>query len=80
MTNEVLNFLHRVKFLKPEQYYQPISDLHLTVLTIMTCFENFHLSENEEQDYAEIFKEAVRDIGSFEIQFKGITASVGPSI
>lgn len=33
------------------------------------------MSDSEGQDYAEVFKEAVRDVGSFEIQFKGITAS-----
>ncbi|MGF1742291.1 hypothetical protein L4C34_14620 [Vibrio profundum] len=75
LTSNISSFLSELKSLEPEQYYQPISGLHLTVLTIITCFEGFHLSESEGQDYAEVFKEAVRDIGSFEIQFKGITAS-----
>ncbi|MDW6005153.1 2'-5' RNA ligase family protein [Vibrio mangrovi] len=75
LVNEISNFLQKIKSLEPEQYYQPLSDLHLTILTIITCFENYHLSESEGQDYAEIFKEAVRGIGSFDIQFKGITAS-----
>lgn len=75
LLSEVSNFLNKVSYLEPEQYYPPISDLHLTVLTIITCFEHFHLSESEGQDYAEIFKEAVNGVGAFEIQFKGVTAS-----
>ncbi|CAG8999742.1 MAG: hypothetical protein CENE_01721 [Candidatus Celerinatantimonas neptuna] len=75
LVNNVSHFLQRVKTLEPEQYYPPVTDLHLTILTIITCFEHYHLSECEGQDYAEIFKEAVKDAGSFEIQFKGVTAS-----
>ncbi|MCE0492740.1 2'-5' RNA ligase family protein [Vibrio salinus] len=75
LIHEVSDFLQKLQILEPGQYYPPLSDWHLTVLTIITCCENFHLSETEGQDYAEVFKNAVRDIGSFDIQFKGITAS-----
>jgi len=75
LTTEVSNFLQQIKIKEPEQYYQPVSDLHLTVLSIVTCTENFYLSDSSALDYAEIFKEAVRNTGSFDIHFKGITAT-----
>lgn len=75
LTNNISSFLSEIKDLEPEQYYPPISDLHVTILTIITCFEDFHLSDSEGQDYAEVFKEATRSVGPFELKFKGVTAS-----
>ena len=69
LTTEVSNFLQQIKIKEPEQYYQPVSDLHLTVLSIVTCTENFYLSDSSALDYAEIFKEAVRNTGSFRNNF-----------
>lgn len=75
LTAEVSDFLQQIKVMEPEQYYQPVSDLHLTVLSIVTCRENYSLSDSRARDYAEIFKEAVQDSGSFDIHFRGITAT-----
>ncbi len=75
LTENISNFLNDLKSLEPEQYYPAISELHVTVLTIITCYENFHISDSEGQDYAEVFKEAVQSVSPFELKFKGVTAS-----
>jgi len=75
LTSQVARFQQQVKGLEPDQYYQPMSDLHLTVLSIVTCTKGFALSASDEQKYAEVFKQALRDAGSFDIHFEGVTAS-----
>ncbi|MGF1684703.1 2'-5' RNA ligase family protein [Photobacterium minamisatsumaniensis] len=75
LASQIANFQQEVKALEPEQYYQPESDLHLTVLSIVTCTENYTLSCSSASDYVKVFKEALCDAGSFDIHFKGITAS-----
>lgn len=75
LSSQIARFQERVKEIEPDQYYQPITDLHLTVLSIVTCSENFALPASAALDYAEVFEEALSETGAFEIHFKGITAS-----
>jgi 2'-5' RNA ligase len=70
--NELLDELKRIE---PEQYYYPTNELHLTVLTIITCFEDFKLSDINIKAYSDAFQQAVEDIGPFKIRYSGITAS-----
>ncbi|WP_286858480.1 MULTISPECIES: 2'-5' RNA ligase family protein [Sphingobacterium] len=57
------------------QYYQPSSDLHVTALSIISCYEGFDLSDIQIQDYEDIISQSLNDIPSTELKFKGITAS-----
>lgn len=60
---------------EPEQYYYPITDIHLTVLSIISCYENFSLSLIDTAPYAALVREVTTAQKSFKIQFRGITAS-----
>lgn len=60
---------------EPEQYYYPITDIHLTVLSIISCYEGFSLSVIDPVRYAALVREAISEQKSFKIQFRGITAS-----
>ena len=64
-----------LKALEPEQYYYPPSDIHVTVLSIISCYAGFRLDHIKVEDYVALIKEAIDDISSFGIAFKGITAS-----
>lgn len=75
LVSEITNFQNHLKSLEPNQYYQPKTDLHLTVLSIITCVDNFSLSKNGALAYAEVFNDALSNVGSFEIHFNGVTAS-----
>lgn len=68
-------FLNDLKQIEPEQYYQPTSDLHITVLSIITCYEKFKLSNICIQDYVDILQKNLKAASNIEINFKGVTAS-----
>ncbi|RDB05177.1 2'-5' RNA ligase family protein [Runella aurantiaca] len=67
--------LSDLKASEPEQYYYPITDIHLTVLSIISCYENFSLSLIDTAQYAALVQEVIDAQKSFKIQFRGITAS-----
>jgi hypothetical protein len=64
-----------LKQLVPNQYYQPESELHLTILSIISCITGFTLDEIDPKQYVEIFNQSVFGIEPIEILFKGVTAS-----
>ena len=41
---EVSNFLEELKIIEPDQYYYPKNELHLTILSIISCITGFKLS------------------------------------
>lgn len=72
---EISCFLNDANSLEPHQYYYPASDLHLTILSIITCVEGFHLSSIDPQEYAEVIRNYCSQYHSFKIAFRGLTAS-----
>lgn len=72
---KVSNFLEELKTIEPEQYYYPKSELHVTILSIISCISGFKLSHIDVEAYSSIFKEAIKNIDGFKINFKGITVS-----
>tara|TARA_R110002167_G_scaffold159365_1_gene354963 strand:+ start:2873 stop:3556 length:684 start_codon:yes stop_codon:yes gene_type:complete len=72
---QISHFLDVMKIIEPEQYYYPIKELHLTILSIISCTTAFKLSNINVDDYSSIFKQAVKNIGTFKINFKGLTVS-----
>ncbi|REL24114.1 mutarotase [Rhodohalobacter sp. SW132] len=59
----------------PHQYYYPKSDLHVTVLSIISCYPGFTLDQINPSEYCEIIQEAVKSISPFRLTFRGLTAS-----
>lgn len=37
--NKIHSFLDQLKSIEPEQYYYPDSDIHITVMSIISCYE-----------------------------------------
>ncbi len=68
-------FLEQAKLVEPHQYYQPLDELHLTALSIISCYEGFKLSDINPEKYVDIFQEAMSDIEPIEVHFRGVTAS-----
>lgn len=69
------NVLCQIKQFEPEQYYYPKSDLHVTVLSIISCYSGFELSRIASEHYSEIIQKCLKEIENFEITFKGMTLS-----
>lgn len=75
VVNEIEHFLNQVQQIEPEQYYHPTNELHLTILSIITCIAGFRLTDINPAEYARIFYQVFNGIDSIEIEFKGVTAS-----
>lgn len=73
--NKIQDFLNELKKNNPNQYYYPNSDIHITVLSIISCHEGFDLNTISIPEYNKIIQKSLEDIKSFEIHFQGITAS-----
>ncbi len=75
LVKEVEDFLAELKQIDPHQYFYPESDLHLTVLSIISCEPSLCLDGLDREAYTKTFKRAVESAGSIKIHFKGVTAS-----
>jgi 2'-5' RNA ligase len=69
--------LERLRGLEPGQYYYPDEDIHLTVLSIITCRSGFTLEEIVPQDYIRLIQNTLRGLPPIRIRFRGITLSPG---
>ena len=68
-------FLEEAKRIEPTQYFYKIDEIHITVLSIINCTIEFNISQISLPDYVKQIKNCLIDIQSFEIEFRGITAS-----
>ncbi|WNH09374.1 mutarotase [Thalassobellus suaedae] len=73
--NEIQKFLNQLKLIDPNQYYYKNSDIHITVMSITSCYEGFKLENINPSEYIKIIKESIITNSNIKIKFKGITAS-----
>lgn len=72
---EIQDFINTLKVLDPNQYYYPNSDIHITVMSIISCRDGFSLDQITVDDYVAVINKCLKNIGAFKVQFKGVTAS-----
>jgi 2'-5' RNA ligase len=68
-------FLKELKNIDNQQYYYPLSDIHITVMSIISCADGFDLKNISIPNYIRIIENSIQDVGKFRFKFKGITAS-----
>ena len=68
-------FLDELKAVEPEQYYYPNCDIHITVMSIISCYEGFTQDKISIEDYIKIIQESLINLGKIKIEFRGVTAS-----
>ncbi|MDR7212518.1 mutarotase [Flavobacterium piscis] len=73
--NQIQLFLEKLKAIDPAQYYYPDSDIHITVMSIISCYEGFNLDKISVENYIEIIRKCILDLGEIKIKFRGVTAS-----
>lgn len=73
--NEIIKFQQAVREIEPNQYYHPLDELHLTVLSVISCVPKFDLNEINIQAYADIFLSVLKTIQPIEIKYRGVSAS-----
>lgn len=71
----IQGFLQQLYTIDPHQYYYPTSDLHITVMAIISCYEGFALEQIVVEDYVALLQKSLEGFHPFEISFKGLTAS-----
>ena len=73
--HNIQKFLAEVKTIEPDQYYYQNADLHITLMSIISCYDGFDLKDINVQDYIDITKKVLVRHKPLKIQFKGLTAS-----
>jgi hypothetical protein len=63
--------------IEPGQYYYPRSDMHVTALSLVSCYNGFNRAAFNAADYINVVQQSVKKISAFPIEFNGITASPG---
>ncbi|MFD0989824.1 2'-5' RNA ligase family protein [Mariniflexile jejuense] len=73
--NEIQKFLDILKAIDPNQYYYVNSDIHITVMSIISCYDGFELKSINISEYITLINESIQNVSNLKIEFKGITAS-----
>lgn len=71
----IQQFLNEIKAIEPHQYYYQNPDIHITVMSIISCYSGFNLTKINIEDYIEVVKQVLIKHKSFSLQLKGLTAS-----
>ena len=72
---KIQQFLTEAKAIEPDQYYYQNTDIHITLMSIISCYDGFDLKDINVQDYIQLIQQVLGKHKSFKIQFKGLTAS-----
>ncbi|NII81609.1 MULTISPECIES: 2'-5' RNA ligase family protein [unclassified Pedobacter] len=73
--DKIQQFLTEAKAIEPDQYYYQNADIHITLMSIISCYEGFDLKDIHIGDYIQLIKQVLARHKHFKIQFKGLTAS-----
>ncbi|MBB6239379.1 2'-5' RNA ligase [Pedobacter sp. AK013] len=73
--DKIQQFLTEAKAIEPNQYYYQNSDIHITLMSIISCYEGFDLKDIHVGDYIQLIKQVLTRHKHFKIEFKGLTAS-----
>jgi 2'-5' RNA ligase len=63
--------------IEPAQYYYPATDLHLTILSLISAHAGFSLAAIEPAAYVQAVGEALQAAAPFAIRYAGLTAVPG---
>ncbi|MGQ1890749.1 2'-5' RNA ligase family protein [Thermophagus sp. OGC60D27] len=72
---EMIAFLEELKAIEPNQYFYPETDLHVTVMSIISCYEGFDITKIAVKDYVGVIQKSLEGISAFDLEFRGLTAS-----
>jgi 2'-5' RNA ligase len=73
--DQIQSFIEKLKRVEPHQYFYPASDIHITVMSIISCYQGFQLSSISVDDYRKVIQKSLEGCHRFEIEFRGLTAS-----
>ncbi|MEL1255847.1 mutarotase [Flavobacterium sp. DGU38] len=68
-------FLKELKKTEPHQYYYPNSDIHITIMSLISCYQGFSLDKFSMSEYVDIIEKSLVDVNEIQIDFQGVTLS-----
>lgn len=68
-------FQDKLKEVEGGQYYYPPTDIHITILSIISCYNGFNLEDISPEDYVAVIAQSLDAVRPFRILFKGVIAS-----
>jgi len=68
-------FQQELMLIDDQQYYQPISDMHITVLSVISCSEYFDLDQIDLSAYIRLIEKSAQHISDIQLRFEGISTS-----
>ncbi len=77
ITAAIAEMMADFRLTEPEQYYYPPADIHLTILSIISCYPNFKLNEIDPATYSSTLRQIIQLIPAFRITYQGLTTSTG---
>ncbi len=73
--NKIQRFLGKVKLIDPHQYFYNNSDIHVTIISIISCYKGFKMENIDVSKYIATIENSLNTSCSFKINFRGITVS-----
>jgi 2'-5' RNA ligase len=73
--SNIQQFITELKNAEPTQYFYPDSDIHITVMSIISCSDKFTLNQISPNEYIEVICRSLVDVEKIKIHYKGVTAS-----
>ena len=77
ITTTIMDILSDFQDIEPAQYYYPATDIHLTILSIISCYPGFTLAAIDPSRYIDLVATVLRQTPPFTVDFRGLTASAG---
>jgi 2'-5' RNA ligase len=71
----IVTLFEELQGVEPNQYYYPLEDLHITVLSIISGFVGFDLSSLHLSSYTEIIQSCLIALPPIVLRFSGLTMS-----
>lgn len=73
--DRIAEFTSELKEIEPNQYYYPSTDIHVTVMSIISCYPDFRIESIDRSAFIKRVRQSLHNIKTESIQFKGVTAS-----
>lgn len=75
LQNAFSDFIGSIYRVAPGQYYYPPSDIHVTLMPVISCYPGFRLPEQSMASYTELIQQALTGIKPISLYFEGVFAS-----
>ncbi|TDN39467.1 mutarotase [Hymenobacter sp. UV11] len=75
ITAALAEMMAEFQLTEPAQYYYPPTDIHLTILSIISCYPDFKLHEINPASYRCALRQIIQFIPPFRLTYQGLTAS-----